>query len=68
MARLQRGKIRHERHGQIMQMNTAVLLCAVAGEEELFLVLAILWQCGNSNAFPTPTTLPTRTTPPGELC
>ncbi|CAB1106266.1 unnamed protein product [Ectocarpus sp. CCAP 1310/34] len=57
MARLQGGKIRHERHGQIMQMITTALLCAVAGAEELFLVLAVVvmrqLQCvPNSNQAP----------------
>ncbi|CAB1096789.1 unnamed protein product [Ectocarpus sp. CCAP 1310/34] len=42
MARLQRGKIRHGSHGKIVQMITAALPCAVAGEEELFLVLAVV--------------------------
>lgn len=40
MARLQRGKIRHERYEMYLCVITTALMCALAGEEEIFLVLA----------------------------
>ncbi|CAB1101205.1 unnamed protein product [Ectocarpus sp. CCAP 1310/34] len=41
MARLERGRIRYERYDECMQIMALALLCALAGEEDLFLVMTM---------------------------
>ncbi|CAB1110302.1 unnamed protein product [Ectocarpus sp. CCAP 1310/34] len=41
MARLARGRIRYERYDECMLVLLLAVLCALAGEEDMFLVMAI---------------------------
>lgn len=40
MARLARGQIRHERYQQCLQLVGLAVLCALAGDDDMFLVMA----------------------------
>ncbi|CAN0295975.1 unnamed protein product, partial [Pylaiella littoralis] len=42
MARLARGKVRHERYEECLMAVSTAVICALAGHDDLFLVMGVL--------------------------